>query len=369
MTTALTTIEEAKKKHALICLNEGDLLSREPLYKAQITEIVLELPGENETESADCWNIQGKIVPKRHAIDRMGEAAGVSYVAETCRNWAELRDDPIGGKRQVFVSEQQGKIRMPDGSWKTSSLESYEFDPVLRTLEDQKLNSINDQPLAYQAEKKGKNGSTYKGKATGQLILENNKRGRQMAETGARLRVVRELTALPTALTREQAAKPLTFVRWVQNTDYLLSTPEGRLLAAAQATGTQELVASLYGKKELPAMGGKQPEPRNVTEEDGSREQTGAGLAAEAAGDGDDWTDLKPAARVDELQDLTVKLEEYLGSYKEQLDVTLEGNNGRKVNPYELAMREFNDPQATAESRKAMLSRIEKLIHNMEKAS
>jgi hypothetical protein len=105
---------------------------------------------------------------------------------------------------------------------------------------------------------------------------------------------------------------------------------------------------------------------RDVTDE--GRGNTVEGLAAEAAEDGDDWSNLKPADKGDELQDLTIRLEEYLVGHKEQLDVILEGKNV-KVNPYELAVKELNDPAATVESRKTMLSRIEKLLNNLEKAS
>jgi hypothetical protein len=360
MTTALTTIEDAKKKNALICLNEGDFLSTEPLFKPQITEIVLELPEGKETESADCWNIQGKIAPKRHTIDRIGEAAGISFVAEQCKNRVEMRDDPIGGKRQVFVSEQQGKIRMPDGSWKTSSLNSYEFDPVLRALEDQKLNSISDYPISYQPSKKGKDGSTYRGKSTGLIILENNKRGRQMAETGARLRVIKELTAMPTALTREEASHPLTFGRWVQNTDYLLSTREGRLLAAAQATGTQELVAALYGKQALPDLaGGQMPDPRDVTEENSGhgREPSAADMAEEAAG-----VDPEPGPQggQSDFDRLTVALEEFLDGYAEQLNQDLQSGN-----PYQMISAELSDLAATVETRRALLYRIRAFLERL----
>jgi hypothetical protein len=365
MTTALTTIEDSKKKRAMICLNEGDFLSNEPLFKPQITEIVLEIPEEGKTESADCWNIQGKIMPKRHGVDRIGEAAGISYVAEHCRNRVEMRDDPIGGPRQVFVSEQQGKVQLPDGSWKTSSLQSYEFDPVLRALEDQKLNSITEQPITYQATKKGRNGSTYPGKSTGQLIIENNKRGRQMAETGARMRVIREMTAMPTALSREEASKPLTFGRWVQNTDYLLSTPEGRLLAAARATGTQDVVAALYGRQALPGTAGELlAEPRDVTGNGADNPpRTGEDLAGEAAGD--DWTDLRPVRSPESFEELTVKLEEYLNGYESVLNRDLQGN-GTTVNPYAVALAELNDPAATAVSRKNMIGRIERLVKKQE---
>ena len=371
MTTALTTIEDAKTKHALICLNEGDFLSSEPLFKPQITEIVLELPKEHETESTDCWNIQGRIAPKRHTVDRIGEAAGISFIAETSRNRVEMREDPIGGRRQVFVSEQQGKMQMPDGSWKTSSLQSYEFDPVLRALEDQKLNTIDEKPLSWRPEKPGKNGGTYPGKSTGQLVLENNKRGRQMAETGARLRVIREMTAMPTALSREEASKALTFGRWVQNTDYLLSTPEGRLLAAARATGTQDVVAALYGRQALPGLAGEAaPETRNANGEgEGGDAPPAAGAAPADEAGGDDWDDLKPAKRPDEpdeFEEISVRLEEYIHGYGEKINVLLETKDGTAINPYEIALAELRDPAATVASRRNMIDRISRLVKRME---
>jgi hypothetical protein len=352
MTTALVTLQEAKNNGALVYVNEGHLNPSTPLYRTEVTVIRLDVKN-------DCHNISGKLMPKREVVDRVGEASAISYVSSGCRTWTETRDDSAG-KRTVFISEQQGTMRLPDGSYRTGAVEAYEFDPNLRAMVDIGVDEWNEQ-----TKKARKNGS---GKTVAALAMDYSKFGRQRAETGARLRVIKGLTGMPTVFSPEEAGKPMVFSRVVMNTDYLLKTPEGRMLAAAQATGTQDVIAALYGKQALPDMSREMaPETRDVTEGSGNSggEQTGAGLAGEAAGDGDDWTDLKPAAEQDTLEALTVKLEEYLNGYREQLDVALEGKNG-KVNPYELAMREFQDPKATAESRKVMLSRIERLIKSTE---
>jgi hypothetical protein len=197
--------------------------------------------------------------------------------------------------------------------------------------------------------------------------MEYAKFGRQRAETGARLRVVKALTGMPTAFSADEAARPLVFSRVVQNTDYLLKTPEGRLLAAAQATGTQELVASLYGKQALPGLAGGPPaEPlRNVTEGESAPPAPGERLADEAAAD--DWAQMAPApAGPDELMKLGIRLEEYLNAYGDRLNIWLEGADGKKINPYELAMKEYNNPAATAESHRNMLDRIDALLKRLE---
>ncbi|MDR1239187.1 MAG: hypothetical protein LBK27_03660 [Treponema sp.] len=350
MTTALIALQDAKNNGALVYVNEGHLNPSAPLYKTEVTVIKLDVKN-------DCHNISGKLMPKREVVDRVGEASAISYVSSGCRTWTEARDDSAG-KRTVFISEQQGTMRLPDGSYRTGSVQAYEFDPNLRAMVDIGVDEWNEQTKQAR-----KNGS---GKTVAALAMDYSKFGRQRAETGARLRVIKELTGMPTVFSPEEAGKPMVFSRVVMNTDYLLKTPEGRLLAAAQATGTQDVIAALYGKQALPDMGRETaPEPRDVTEQSGVQGNTGAGLAGEAAGDGDDWADLKPAAEQDTLEALTLKLEEYLNGYRDQLDVALEGKNG-KVNPYDLAVREFQDPKATAESRKAMLSRIERLIKSTE---
>ena len=90
-------------------------------------------------------------------------------------------------------------------------------------------------------------------------------------------------------------------------------------------------------------------------------------LAAEAAGD--DWNDLKPAAKPNEFNEVSLKLEEYIHGYKERINVLLETKDGSTINPYETALAELNDPAATVESRKSMISRIKRLVEKMEETA
>jgi hypothetical protein len=106
-----------------------------------------------------------------------------------------------------------------------------------------------------------------------------------------------------------------------------------------------------------------------VTEGEDSPPQaaSAAELAAEAAGD--DWGNLKPAEKPDELEELSLKLEEYLHGYGEKINVPLAKEDGSTINPYELALAELQDPEATVESRKSMIGRIDRLIKKLGAAS
>jgi hypothetical protein len=352
MTTALVTIPEARKNGALVYVNEGYLQPSTPLYRTEVTAIKLDVKN-------DCYNISGKLMPKREVVDRVAEASAISYVPSGCRTWAEIRDD-CAGKRTVFISEQQGKMRLPDGSYRTSAIEAYEFDPNLRAMLDVGVDEWNEKTRQQRKDNTGK--------TVAMRAMEYAKFGRQRAETGARLRVVKALTGMPTAFSPEEAARPLVFSRVVQNTDYLLKTPEGRMLAAAQATGTQDVIAALYGKQALPGFGGEAAaEMRNVTEGDGGSGAAPAGenLANEAAAE--DWTRMAPAAsRKDEFTRMDMRLEEYVVGCKDQLDIPLTTPAGKQINPYEQAVKELNNPDATVESHQDMLNRIEAFLKKQE---
>jgi hypothetical protein len=171
---------------------------------------------------------------------------------------------------------------------------------------------------------------------------------------------------MPISLTADQISKPLLFGRIVQNTSYILQTPEGRAMATAQALGWD--AASLFGKPSLPPAAEAQeaeytatkttdPEPENKPEDNGNA----AALAGEAAGDaGEDDADF-PAdeneiqqAKKNQFEELSLTLEQYMTSYKDSLNV--ECKNG--VNPYKLAQSEFANKDATVESRSKMIDRV-----------
>lgn len=358
VTKALSVIAGAEKNGALAFVSREDCMGVTPLYKPEITIIQLKLPKEKWDNEADVYEISGKYMPKREVVDRIGEATGLVFVRDGCRTWTELREDDIAGKRTVYISEQQGKKRLSDGSFRTSSVQAYEFDPVLRAMVDYNVTELNAQT------KQQKNKS---GKTLAQTILEYTKVARQRAETGARLRVIRELTNMPVAFSKADAAKPLVFGRIAQNTDYILQTPAGQAMASAQALGVD--VASLFGGHKLLDGGQENSVPvqtapsvsQEYEEVPPSQEeiiphelppepaQSAASLAGQAM-----------ASDENEFEDLTRSLEQWCETYKDILNVVCK--NG--ANPYQLAMAEMdaNNFNASVETRKTMIQRVRNFL-------
>lgn len=350
VTKALTVLQGAVKNGALAFVTQEDCMAVTPLYKPEITIINLKLPADRNDQNADVYNISGKYMPKREIVDRIGEATGLVFIHDGCKTWTETYEDDIAGKRTVYISEQQAKKRMSDGSWRTSSVQAYEFDPVMRAMLDYNVTELNAQT------KQTKNRF---GKSLAQTILEYTKVARQRAETGARLRVIRELTNMPTAFSAEDAKKPLVFGRFAQNTDYILQTREGRAMASAQALGVD--VASLFGGSKkiddaeneiIPAVEAQAttalPEATTENVEETHFEEIPVN------------SEVKNNSDSDEFETLTETLEQWIVTYKDTLNVTLKSG----ANPYNLAVEELdaNNFNASVESRKAMIQRIKDFL-------
>jgi len=238
MESALTIITNARNSGALVFSPQN--LDCPPLYKPEVSII--------KARADEFHNMKGKFMPNRAVTDRISEAVGVDFVAEQCRVNSELREampEFSLPRRTVFVGYAQGRVRLPDGSWRYSTVAEYEFDPVLRATQE---------------------GTGQKG------ALEYMRFAHQRASTGARLGVIRQLAGMPVTFTQEEITRPLVFSRIVQNTDYILSTKEGRVMAIANATG---MAAQLYGPKaQAPeeAAAFDAVEPRNVTPEEDEAE-------------------------------------------------------------------------------------------------
>jgi len=252
---ALTIIDQARKDGALIFSPQN--LDCPPLYKAEAT-IIKARPDEFH-------NMKGKYMPNRAVTDRISEAAGVDFIAEQCRVVAESRDAMPEfdlPRRTVFVGYAQGRQLLPDGSWRRSTVSEYEFDPMLRAV------------------KEGKS-------AKSREALEYSTFARQRASTGARLGVIRQLVGIPVTFSQDEIVKPLVFSRIVQNTDYILGTSEGKMMAIAMATGAAQM---LYGGREQIQEKQEAPYIEDVTEDPPMRDaneprDTPASLAAEAMDD------------------------------------------------------------------------------------
>jgi hypothetical protein len=344
MTAALTRVDDARKKGALVYVNPEHCEARVELYRTEITELHL--------KKDDFHIISGKYMPKKETVDKISEACGVTFIQATSRSRAETRDDDLAGKRTAYIAEEQGKVRMPDGSWRESPVEEYEFDPVLRAMIDKKAAELTPQNRAEVM----------------RTAMEYTKAARQRAKTGARVRVIRQLTGMPTAFDAKELGidadgniKPMLFSRIVQNTQFILQTPEGRAMATAQALGVD--IAALFGGRKMldsapPAARPEDNPPPEAGPPDGAPpENNAADLAAEAAGDDDpDFPEDPESGRGREetkFERLTAQLEEYM-SFKEHLDVTTKSG----TNPYELAKAELDNPAATEESRERMIKRV-----------
>lgn len=237
MQNALAIIEAATKRGALT-FAASNIVDVAPLYRAEATVI--------EVSPADFHNLKGKLVAKKETCDKIGDAAGVSFIAAQCGVRTETLDDDFG-RRTVYIGFAQGRVRLSDGSFRDSAVEEYEFDPVLRAKMD-----AGSKPEAA-------------------LRLDYMRCARQRASTGARLRVIRQLTGMPTAFESGKIGDRTSFVfsRVVLNTDQILATPEGRRMATAAALG---ILPGLYGPQSAPAAQAPEPlgeeaedEPRNVT--------------------------------------------------------------------------------------------------------
>jgi hypothetical protein len=349
MSNALTAIDRAKNDGALMFINVENFQAATELYKTETTLLVF--------KPEDFHNISGKYMPKKETTDRIGEAAGVAFIAQGCKVSSQTLEDDALGKRTVYIGSAQGKVRMPDGSWRTSSVCEYEFDPTLRACLDNGVTELNaETKQARKTENYGKQGKT-----TVQIILEYSKVAWQRANTGARLRVIRELTGMPTAFTKEDISKPMMFGRIVQNTSYILSTPEGRTLATAQALGL-DMAAIFGGKKSLLPSESAEHEPETLPAEttaeetmpsEGASGEPEATRTAEAEEAQAELTGKAPSCN--EFETLTAALEEWREAYQEHYSPSA-------IN---LIDTELNNPDATPDSRRAMIGRTKDFLKKL----
>jgi hypothetical protein len=156
-------------------------------------------------------------------------------------------------------------------------------------------------------------------------------------------------------------------------------------VATAQALGWDS--ASIFGAKkpaiasnaetDVPASGTEPtyelvpnsnkndtPEPENKNGAEGLASQAATGNGGEEVPFGDGGDDGQPD---NEFGKLTVALEEYTIGYKQHLDVP--ASNG--INPYQAAMKELDNKNATMESRRSMIEKVKNWLvaHNVQGAA
>lgn len=224
---AVELVRKYKSENQLVYVSEEDLRTQS-MFLPEVVVI--------HSTPEDFHKISGKFMPQRHQMDRISEAAGIKFVEDSCGT----RTEQVDGNT-VYVGFAQGTKRMPDGSWRTSSICEYEFDPVKRAEED----VLRDTQGRYK---------TDKDKTL--LRLNYQKFARQRANSGARLRVIRELTGMPTSLEGNQLKKAMVFYRIAINTDRLLEDPALRGEAVKAALGASQ---QIYGETNYQVENGDAP--------------------------------------------------------------------------------------------------------------
>jgi len=351
--TALTVIENAAKNGSLIFFDKDNGFPSIELYKTEVT--LLDINKEK-----DCFKISGKYMPNRSMVDKIGEASGVTFISGDTK--IIVVNDEDAGKHPIYIGIAQGKVRLPDGTWRTSSVAHYEFDPTLRAMQDFKISKLTPET---RMKRRTKDDGTPYGNTLEEAILEYRKTARQRANTGARLRVIRELVAMPISFTEEQIKKPVLLGRIVQNTSYILNTPEGKMMATAQALGV-DMSGLFGGQKMLTGTGtsGHMEGAQSYDDEgddydgagdgEGDTETTTATQVSDEPDFPEDPAEAAAAKKESEFDRLTQYLIDWQEAYRDVLDVTA----GNGMNPNKMIDGELANSNATVETRGGMITRI-----------
>jgi hypothetical protein len=195
-----------------------------PVFHTEVTELaVLPKDAYHTLEG-------GSVMPKKPLTNAIGDAVGVVYT-ENCGT----RKGP--GKYEV-IGWAQGRKRMPDGTWKTSKVCEYSFDPEVRSEIDfntDERKDAKDRKYAREIDQK-------------KHVLDLRKFSTQRASTGAALMVIRDLANVPTAFKAHEINQPMLFTRIALNTDELLQDPRARAEIVRMAIGAQ---TEIYGPRDV----------------------------------------------------------------------------------------------------------------------
>jgi hypothetical protein len=239
---AWRVIQDHKQKGDLVFAEKDDL-RKHRLFFPEIVVI--------HATPDDFHNISGNFMPKRHHMDRCAEASGITFLENNCTVETRVID---GDK--VYIGHAQGQKRLPDGQFRKSSVSNYEFNPKKRAEED------------ILRDTKGKYSGPDGEKEKKLLLLTYEKFGMARADTGARLRVIRELTGMQISFKPNEIQKAMVFCRIAVDTDEMLEHPELREAAIGLATGASR---SIYGPAQQTSnyqVNGKEPEQIEAPEEE-----------------------------------------------------------------------------------------------------
>jgi hypothetical protein len=212
-------IEQELQKGSMVFVRKEDV-NTQSMFVPEMTILKI-----NE---ADCHTIEGNKMPNAAQTDRIGEAGGVSFIAENCGTKIISED--------IVIGYAQGEKRQPDGTWRKSKPEEYEFDCKTRA----ELDFINDKSNKYATEVSKR-----------KHLLELRKKRTSFASTGARLKVIRALMGMPISFKPGQLVHAIVVGRIALNTDKLLEDPVTRGAVIQNMLGSSNQV---YGPtKALPS--------------------------------------------------------------------------------------------------------------------
>ena len=197
-----------------VVVRPEDLVPLSPLVRIDLTAVPL----------GECAAIGGKkVMPSREVTDQIGSAAGCTFIESGCS--VEKLD------ATTWVGRATAERMMRDGS-RERRVAEYEWDAELRAQE------VADKPITeWRSGQRKDRPRTDEDRRND--LLGMRKFGRQRADTGARLRVIRSLTGIPTAFTKEQAQRPLVLARASVNVEVAMADPVMRQALIAQALGAQ----------------------------------------------------------------------------------------------------------------------------------
>ena len=172
-----------------------DLAVSSPLVRVDIA--VVRIDARDVRAGGETHNLGGgQLTPARSAVDKIGDAAGITFDETRCETRRE-------GER-VWVAKAVGRRRLPDGTWRTVAAE-YELDVDVR---EQEIRTREQNESKVQRE-----------------VLQLQKFGRQRADTGARLRVIRALAGIKTGFASGELERPFVMARVSVNTEAMMERP------------------------------------------------------------------------------------------------------------------------------------------------
>ena len=249
---AIATLASFKNKGMTFARRE-DMESVSQQYQPLVTIVEFQPPDFTDMG-------MGNMYPGKGATNRIGDAAGVSFIEGVGGTREEGSMSSLklvkteGGYYQIegkytVVGTAQGERLKPDGTPRRSSVCEYGFDVVNRTNAE----IVKDQQKAA-ADRKLTTELSCRAR-----LLELQKFAVQRARTGAELAVIRELVGMPTTFKKEQVATgcQMLFSQVIENNRFKLA-----VLSEVMQTqdGRAAVVQALFGQsRSVFGPGGPQP--------------------------------------------------------------------------------------------------------------